>query len=191
MSFGDAELHAAGIKRRLRDLPPAAPSPGWLVYFALGALVLLAPLLPFAPHASDSGAALRILCAFLFFLLGALSRRIGRLQSQAAEIADLVDAQARERYGEDYYAVRAAVSALIADLPGIADDASRAHVVQALQDLTGASHGDDPAAWRAWWLEAKAAFEVAPRAAEGSASRSVRRGDDKAGAAPAPKRGEG
>jgi hypothetical protein len=163
MSAGAPELHAAALKRRLRELPPAAASPLWMVYFALGALVLLTPLLPLGRGFAESAGFLRVLSAFAFFILGALSRRLSRLQSQAAEIADLVDALARERYGADYYAVRVAVSALIADLPGIADATSRGHVVKALQDLTGEAHGDDPAAWSAWWLAAKASFDVAAR----------------------------
>ncbi|MBK9383408.1 MAG: hypothetical protein IPN34_01085 [Planctomycetes bacterium] len=167
MSAGAPELHAAALKRRLRELPPAAASPLWMAYFALGALVLLSPLLPLERGFAESPGFLRVLSAFAFFILGSLSRRVSRLQSQAAEIADLVDGLARERYGANYYAVRAAVSALIADLPSIADATARGHVVKALQDLTGEAHGDDPAAWSAWWLEAKASFEVSARPVAG------------------------
>lgn len=135
-----------------------------MVYFALGALVLLLHSLPATREhffLSTFGA---VLCAFLFFLLGALSRQLGRLQSQTVEIADLVDALAKERFGSDYYAVRAAVSALIADLPSIGDEAARSHVIRAIEELTGQAFGDDPSAWRDWWLEAQASFEVAASA---------------------------
>jgi hypothetical protein len=186
MSAAAPEHHSAARKLKLRELPPAAASPLWMAYFAVGVLVLLAPQLPLLPRGgAESPGFFRVLAAFAFFTLGALSRRVSRLQSQAAELADLVDALARERYGADYYAVRAAVSALVADLPSIADAAARGHVIQALQDLTGQAFGDDPAAWSAWWLEAKASFEVAHPGAQAD------RGRQRTSGSPAPERRDG
>ncbi len=40
------------------------------------------------------------------------------------------------------------------DEPGL-DGTTRDYVFHALRDITGVSHGTDPAAWRAWWNESR------------------------------------
>ena len=144
-------------KPHLDELPGAANT-RWWIYFVAGALVLLAPILFGLADGSPAVTNLRVLCAALFFLCGALSRQIGRLESHVREVASLVNGLAVRTYGANYYAERNTVTWLI-DVLATCPPSLQSDVVAALQEVTGKTFGNDVEAWRLWWEAARSTFQ--------------------------------
>ena len=145
-------------ERRLGDLPGAAASPRWMLYFVFGVLVLLLPSLT-GLDSAEMAVAMRVLCAFLFFFLGALSRQQGRLQSQVREVAELVDGLATERYGEHYQTHRESITYLLQAAQRTPEEL-RGRMLEALRTITAQDHGDDLDAWLDWWKQARPTFRM-------------------------------
>jgi hypothetical protein len=139
-----------------------------MVYLLLGCGVLFVPLIP-GLREIEAGSLLCVLCAFLFFFLGALARHSGRLEAHVVELAELLDDLARDRYGESYYAVRQTIPFLIEQLR-VQPAASHGPIVSALEGLTRCQLGGDAERWQEWWDENRAGFQPPAARSSGSGS---------------------